>query len=878
MASRNDPSPAGHLAAARLALEKQDLPAAARHVGSALGEDPNRSEALSLLDEIIAAAPDPLDLISSDDLPNPSGLEAVHAYILAHEDRVPEAIDKLLGVVLDRPDVLYIDWVLGWLQRPEAAGRLDLDRVAGFLGNLLEQYPALTAPHGGGRETLSRMPLFIQLVRRTQPADDHFLTVAVALLRRLGNLDEALRLAREAYQMSPGLQTALALGGAHASRDEIDQALQALRDALTHEPTDIMARINMADLLVHRGQFKEAEELYADVLEREPNQEAAQPSLYFLRFMAEGGEEWRDKLLALAEEQPENERAQRLAQQVLPYVGFLPAPPDVTAMLQQPADASEEVRPTLPHLEAPSNYLAFHWLERLEPTVARIQKPDPRLPRGRVDHLLWRYEGTRPSVVVTRPAPSVADAVAELASQPYRLDFWWGHARRLGRELGPERVEDLLATMVYPPAVARVDRPAVWVYRVQVAAALVLAHVDPGWEGSARRRALLSLANGPMDWTVDAGLVALAALARDEEDIAAEVGPLFREMREAVPPDGEVSYYPALIWSSLRLPGLEEDEREALKGQLRRWESAREAGRHYRQALVHVANGSLDRALEELTETVRLDPRNADALRERAALFLRRSDAKRAVADFTQALQIEPGMAGAHLGRGQAHLRLGKLEQALGDFSEAARLAPWDWQPLYRRGLAHVARRQHEQAVADFTEAIRLAPEMPDGYLQRALACTQLGQLDRAIGDYTEQIRLNPRSAVAHNFRARLHVRQGNYPAAVADHARASELDPGNANTHADLAWIWATCPDAAVRDGQKAVTAARKACELTDWKKAHCLDALAAAHAESGRYDEAVQWAEKAVELAHATEKADYLAHLEAYRQGRPWRAGPGS
>ena len=70
-------------------------------------------------------------------------------------------------------------------------------------------------------------------------------------------------------------------------------------------------------------------------------------------------------------------------------------------------------------------------------------------------------------------------------------------------------------------------------------------------------------------------------------------------------------------------------------------------------------------------------------------------------------------------------------------------------------------------------------------------------------------------------------------------------------------------------------MAAARKGCELTDWKKAHCLDALAAAHAESERFDEAVQWAEKAVELAHATEKADYLAHLEAYRQGRPWRTG---
>ena len=49
-------------------------------------------------------------------------MQAVGAYILAHQDEVAEAIDKLLGVILERPDVPYIDWVLGWLNRPEAAG------------------------------------------------------------------------------------------------------------------------------------------------------------------------------------------------------------------------------------------------------------------------------------------------------------------------------------------------------------------------------------------------------------------------------------------------------------------------------------------------------------------------------------------------------------------------------------------------------------------------------------------------------------------------------------------------------------------------------------------------------------------------------------
>src|SRR5262249_45177855 len=156
-------------------------------------------------------------------------------------------------------------------------------------------------------------------------------------------------------------------------------------------------------------------------------------------------------------------------------------PPDVTATLQQPAGERGSTA-WLPHLETPSNFLAFGWLQELDVKVARVQQPDPRLPRRPVGHLPWTYDGTRPRVRGGRPAAAGAQGVAELAAQPYRLDAWWGGARRLAQQLGPGKADDLLAAMVYPPGAARVDRPAAWVFHVQVAAALVLAHLDGGWE------------------------------------------------------------------------------------------------------------------------------------------------------------------------------------------------------------------------------------------------------------------------------------------------------------------------------------------------------------------------------------------------------------
>jgi tetratricopeptide (TPR) repeat protein len=67
---------------------------------------------------------------------------------------------------------------------------------------------------------------------------------------------------------------------------------------------------------------------------------------------------------------------------------------------------------------------------------------------------------------------------------------------------------------------------------------------------------------------------------------------------------------------------------------------------------------------------------------------------------------------------------------------------------------------------------------------------------------------------------------------------------------HSERAWILATYPDARIRDGKRAVAAATRAAELTNWKDRNVLRSLAAAYAEAGDFANAVRWEQRGVEL----------------------------
>ena len=102
-------------------------------------------------------------------------------------------------------------------------------------------------------------------------------------------------------------------------------------------------------------------------------------------------------------------------------------------------------------------------------------------------------------------------------------------------------------------------------------------------------------------------------------------------------------------------------------------------------------------------------------------------------------------------------------------------------------------------------------------------------------------------------------------------------VSPIGAGAYNAMAWFYATCPNPKYRDAEKAVAFAEKSVSIK--RLCQNVDTLAAAHAEAGDFNKAVQLEEEAIRMCpNQNKKADLMEHLNVYRSRKTyaqWKYG---
>ena len=147
------------------------------------------------------------------------------------------------------------------------------------------------------------------------------------------------------------------------------------------------------------------------------------------------------------------------------------------------------------------------------------------------------------------------------------------------------------------------------------------------------------------------------------------------------------------------------------------------------------------------------------------------------------------------------------------------------------------------------------------------------GMLDEAISEFKQALTINPYYVWAHYNLGRTYADKGMLKKAISEYKKTLTIEPNYAKASNNLAWIYATSPKAIIRNGDEAVVLATRACELTDFKETEALDTLAAAYAEQGKFDKAVEYQHRAIELAPPQIEKDLQKRLQLYKLGRAYR-----
>ncbi|MHC4571623.1 MAG: tetratricopeptide repeat protein [Planctomycetota bacterium] len=288
-------------------------------------------------------------------------------------------------------------------------------------------------------------------------------------------------------------------------------------------------------------------------------------------------------------------------------------------------------------------------------------------------------------------------------------------------------------------------------------------------------------------------------------------------------------------------------------------------------------DGRYDEALKHLNRALQISPRYYYAHHNLGRVFLKQEKFDEATEYFNKALHLKPDYHKAYFGLGVALLKQSKTDQAIDSWKRALRLKPDYSDANYNIGAAMTEQGKYDEALKYFTNALLAQPNWPEAYYEMGRVYYLQGNRDLAIKHCTEALRIKPDYITARVTLAHTLVEIGNIQPAIEHYYKALQLDPNHVYVLKNLAWILATTEDVKLHNPRDAVELAERACELTDYKQIEAMDTLAVAYSAAGRFPEAVQTAEKAIELAlSAGEKnlADEIQkRLQLYNLGQPYR-----
>ena len=289
------------------------------------------------------------------------------------------------------------------------------------------------------------------------------------------------------------------------------------------------------------------------------------------------------------------------------------------------------------------------------------------------------------------------------------------------------------------------------------------------------------------------------------------------------------------------------------------------------------ARGNVDEAIRDFRKALELWPNQSKDHNNLGKALVQKGRIAEAMDHFQTALRVSPEDPDTESNIGAASLQQGDADEAISHLRRAVEKWPRHAQGHINLGNALLQNREIDAAIAEYEKTLALPFDHAESHYSIGTALRQKGDVEEAIVHYRKALELRPDYANAHNNLGNALRQQGRTEEAVHEYEAALKSEPDSILAGNNLAWILATSPNASVRDGAKAVQLAQRANRLSGGSDPIILHTLAAAYAENRQFSEAVNAAQRALELADANGVASLAESLRSklalYQAETPYR-----
>jgi protein O-mannosyl-transferase len=287
--------------------------------------------------------------------------------------------------------------------------------------------------------------------------------------------------------------------------------------------------------------------------------------------------------------------------------------------------------------------------------------------------------------------------------------------------------------------------------------------------------------------------------------------------------------------------------------------------------------GRIDEAIVEAEVALRIQPNGAEGHSNLAMALSKKGDMENALLHFQRAVEIKPKQPKLHYNIATVLAENGRLDEAISHYEQEVQIQPEFAEAHNNLGTALLRKGRLDDALFHFEKAMAANPRLAKVHYNAAIVLVEKGRPLEAVDLLRKTLQLDPGNTEARVELGVAWSQAGRMDLAMSAWEKTLESEPDNPNAAYDLAWVCATFPDDAIRDGRKAVRLAEHALQLSGEKDPRIYRLLAAAYAENHEFDKAIETAQRGSELA--VKQGNYAAanvlesNIDLYRRNIPLR-----